>query len=233
MKNSMKRNARQIKSEAMPGYRLPTRKIYREAGRAVAIYMNNKQKKLPPVFFQIKIEQPCSHDKTVKNVYFANNGGMITVEGGRLLQSLPVSWTELADERHFLTAFEADIVNLLVGPITEARYTSLYDDEPFHMPLLNFNALKHYGGASDMEAANEYLDCLFKNETKRCIKADQLFTQAVRFIDNPSNWHAVEYLVGHILGARKNVITCEEIMAIVDEASARQEQPYNIAYALA
>ncbi|HEY5140341.1 MAG TPA: hypothetical protein VIJ25_13655, partial [Methylococcales bacterium] len=60
------------------------------------------------------------------------------LEGGRLIRTLPTSLDEatkdfstvqrLAYER----AFEADMFNLLVGPLAEAKYVAMRDDELQH-----------------------------------------------------------------------------------------------------
>ncbi len=231
----MKRNPIKINSGSIAPKVLLNRTVYHEAGHSAAIYLYNKRKQLPPVFFQININQLESlhNNGPMESPYYADNDCIATVEGGRLLQSLPVSTAELINDRSYLTAFEADIVNLLVGPIAEAKYVALCDDEPFHLQLLNFNALRHYGGASDIEAANEYLECFFKHKTQRLIKANQLFIQAFRFIEDPSNWQAVECLADYILTNRKKTIHCEEIMSVLDEAVTRQHTQQNIAYAYA
>ncbi len=52
---------------------------FHEAGHAVAIYLGNRQKDLPPTFFQILLRKPVNgYDR-----FFAK------VEGGRLIQSVP------------------------------------------------------------------------------------------------------------------------------------------------
>jgi hypothetical protein len=57
---------------------------------------------------------------------------------------------------NYLLAFEADIVNLLIGPLAEAKYTAQIDSEPFSEQLLSVQALKNYGGDADLKVVNEY-----------------------------------------------------------------------------
>jgi hypothetical protein len=39
--------------------------------------------------------------------------------------------------------FEADIINVLAGPLAEAVYLALRDNEPFNPELVNISALQH------------------------------------------------------------------------------------------
>jgi hypothetical protein len=113
-------------------------------------------------------------------------------------------------------AFEADIINLLVGPLAEANYVAMRDDEPINPRLVNLNALHHYGGSSDLETINEYLDCLSANRAQREKKLSELFLAAFNFISDRSNWHAIMALADYILADCKNIIECEEIIAVLD-----------------
>lgn len=81
---------------------------FHEAGHAVAIYLRNKQQQLPPVFFQIILDPHAS--AAFQHNYLAK------VEGGRLIETLPLSQAELSalDEPAYLEAFEADIILSLI-----------------------------------------------------------------------------------------------------------------------
>ena len=116
----------------------------------------------------------------------------------------------------YKSAFEADIVNLLVGPLAEANYVARRDDEPINPRLVNLDALHYYGGSSDLETINEYLDCLNPNKTLREKKLAELFLAAFNFINDGSNWHAITALADYILADCKNIIECEEIIAVLD-----------------
>jgi hypothetical protein len=54
-----------------------------------------------------------------------------------------------------------------VGPLAEANYVAMRDDEPINARLVNLNALHHYGGSSDLETINDYLDCLNTDRAQR------------------------------------------------------------------
>lgn len=196
-----------------------------EAGHAVAIYLGNKQKQLPPVFFQIFIKQLNSGLQSsgcLCKSYDSCNNCITKIEGGRLIHTLPFSVDEAISDftstqkQAYQHAFEADIINLLVGPLAEANYVAIRDDEPINPRLVNLNALHHYGGSSDLETINEYLDCLITNRTHREKKLYELFLAAFNFINDRSNWHAIIALADYILADSKNIIECEEIIAVID-----------------
>ena len=97
--------------------------VFHEAGHAAAIHLYNKQKQLPPVYFQITIKQTAhSHAKPFASRAVTRDHFVAMVEGGCLIQGLPITLLESAnyfslDEQDtYRTAFEADMINLLVGP---------------------------------------------------------------------------------------------------------------------
>jgi hypothetical protein len=96
------------------------------------------------------------------------------------------------------------MINLLVGPLAEAKHVALRDNECFSKNLINVNALHNYGGKSDLE------------------KVSGLFNKAFQFIDSPDHWKAIERLADYILDNTKNTISCEEAIAMRDEKSGRQ-----------
>ncbi len=135
--------------------------VFHEAGHAAAIHLYNRQKRLPPVYFQISIKQT---DYATAQ-YFTNNAVVrnhfaAIVEGGHLIHSLPVTLIEsvINGQDTFRMAYEADMVNLLVGPLAEAKYVALRDNECFNKNLISVNALHHYGGTSDLEKVYDYLE---------------------------------------------------------------------------
>ena len=196
-----------------------------EAGHAAAIYLGNKQKQLPPVFFQIFIKELNSDFQSTgclcKSINSCNNC-FTKIEGGRLIHTLPSSVYEaisdfsLAEKQAYQHAFEADIINLLVGPLAEANYVAMRDDEPINPRLVNLNALHHYGGSSDLETINEYLDCLIADSAQREKKLSELFLAAFNFINDRSNWNAIIALADYILADCKHIIECEEIISVLD-----------------
>jgi hypothetical protein len=196
-----------------------------EAGHAAAIYLGNKQKQLPPVFFQIFIKdlnRDLQSAGCLCKFYDSCSNCITKIEGGRLIHTLPFSVDEAvgnfssAQKQAYQNAFEADIINLLVGPLAEAHYVAIRDDEPINPHLVNLDALQNYGGASDLETINEYLDCLIADRPQREKKLSELFIAAFNFVNDRANWQAIVALADYLLANSKNIIQCEEIIAVLD-----------------
>lgn len=206
---------------------------FHEAGHATAIYLNNKARDLPPVFFQILFmdikevspENVGNHGHTVAGECIAK------VEGGRLIQSLPHSMEDLLEKltdqdeamsrtvKDYVTAFDADIVNLLVGPLAEAKHIAETDNELFNHRLININALKNYGGSSDIESAYEYLQSYSSNKQQQDEKLNGLFNIAFNFVNDYENWKAISKLADYIADSNKNTISCEEIIDVLESSN--------------
>jgi hypothetical protein len=198
--------------------------VFHEAGHASAIHLYNKQKQLPPVYFQITIKK-SDHSLTnpFANRIVTRDHFVAIVEGGCLIHSLPIALIESAnyfslnEQDSYRTAFEADMINLLVGPLAEAKHVALRDNECFSKNLINVNALHNYGGTSDLEKVYEYLENFISENSLHEEKIAELFNQAFQFIDSPVHWQAIERLAGYILGNTKNTIGCEEAIAVIEE----------------
>lgn len=202
---------------------------FHEAGHAAAIYLNNKARNLPPVFFQIIFKELRG---TIDNdiiIYQATQDDSIArVEGGRLIELLPYSIDGLAHKlidqneamaplvRDYIVAFEADIINLLIGPLAEAKHVYSRDDELFNPKLVDLRSLKNYGGGSDVALAREYLESFSASKQQQDEKLDELFTQACDFVSDYSNWKAITKLANYILESNKNIISCEEVVSVIE-----------------
>jgi hypothetical protein len=204
-----------------------------EAGHAAGIYLNNKAVGLPPVYFKIHFKNTCSVTEADVMAYQISHDERVTrVEGGRLIELLPASIDSLVHELterndampkstpDYMRAFEADIINLLIGPLAEAKHVADTDDEQFNHKLVNLDALKNYGGSYDIALANEYLECLSEIKQLRDIKLDELFTSAFNFVNNGANWAAITKLADYMLGSSKSIICCEEISSMLDHSVA-------------
>ena len=198
---------------------------FHEAGHATAIYLYNKQKQLPPVYFQITIKALDRPKDNPLDSRLAYDHFAAVVEGGRLIHSLPVALIEsahyfsVAEQDAYRTAFEADMINLLIGPLAEAKHVALRDDEQFNARLVNIDALHYYGGTSDLEKVYEYLDSFIAAGSRHEEKMVELFNKAFQFISSPSHWQAIERLADYILNNKENIISCEEAIAVLDEKS--------------
>ncbi|MEQ1545281.1 hypothetical protein [Methyloglobulus sp.] len=198
------------------------RAAYHQAGHAAAIYLGNKQKQLPAVHFQIVIKPQPQSDR------FTHNHGKYTakVEGGRLIQSLPMSFAEATqyfswpEQEECLCAFEADVINLLAGALAEAKYVASRDNEVFNPNLVYLGALKFYGGSSDLEVIAEYLECFMLHKAERDRKLAELFLAAFSFVNKQSNWFSINALAEFILAAHKaqskDIIQCEEVISLLE-----------------
>lgn len=206
------------------------RVAFHEAGHAAGIHLNNKVRNLPPVFFKINFKDMDSMSSIDGMAYQSvQNECIARVEGGRLIElppSVDCLKPELIERRggmiqwinDYMAAFEADIINLLIGPLAEAKHVAETDDEPFNHKLVNLEALKNYGGRSDLALVNDYLQYFSANKEQSGEKLDKLFTLAFNFINNPAHWSAVAKLAGHILNNDKNITCCEEIISILDQS---------------
>ena len=202
---------------------------FHEAGHATAIYLNNKARNLPPVFFQI-IFKEVSGDKDYDVIIYraTHDDSIARVEGGRLIQSLPYSIDGLVHKlidhndamvplaRDYIAAFEADIINLLIGPLAEAKQAYNRDNELFNHKLVDLNSLKNYGGGSDLALAREYLESFSANKQQQDEKLDEMFTEACNFLSDCSNWKAITKLANYILDSNKNIISCEEVVSVLE-----------------
>jgi hypothetical protein len=204
-------------------YELNKKTAIHEAGHAAAIYIGNKEKQLPPIFFQIFIKEPIRNNHSESGRFCSSHGHFYaSVEGGRLIHTLPSSLQEVtsrlsaSEKQAYQNAFEADIMNLLVGPLAEAKYVALRDNELMNPRLVNLHALHYYGGLSDLKTANEYLDCLLSDPGQKEKKIADLFTAAYCFINHPAYWRAITGLADYILSAGKKIIECEEAIAVLD-----------------
>lgn len=219
----MKRNYQTDVSCTIDDQDLLRQIAYHEAGHATAIYLYNKQKQLPPVYFHITIKAVDQQQGNIRGTRLACDHFAAAVEGGRLIHSLPVALIESAhyfsdaDQDAYRTAFEADMINLMIGPLAEAKYVALRDNEQFSARLVNIDALRHYGGTSDLEKVYEYLDSFIAAGNRHEEKMAELFNKAFQFISSPAHWKAIERLADYILNNKENIISCEEAIVVLDE----------------
>lgn len=214
--------------------KIPECVAFHEAGHAIAISLNNKTNCLPPVFFQIRFKTVKGNNTPYTNYsttayYSVRNGCMARMEGGRLIQSLPPSLNGLVREitqhhdaaiqliKDYMIAFETDIINMLAGPLAEAKYIAETDNEPFSPYLVNIEALKNYGGHSDLALATEYIQSFSDIKQEQDEKLYALFMKAFKFVTDKENWQAIIKLAHHIQENKKNHINSEEVALVLEE----------------
>lgn len=205
--------------------KIDKRIAYHQAGHAAAIYLGNKQKQLPAVYFQITKQQ--EYDGLLSDRHACKYGKYSAkVEGGRLIQSLPLSFSEVTryfswpQQEELLCAFEADVINLLAGSLAEAKYLASLDAEGFNTHLINLDALHFYGGSSDLEVISEYMESFILLEAERNRKLAELFLAAFNFVENGANWGAISVLAEFIMAEPKDIIHCEEVISLLESRLA-------------
>lgn len=200
---------------------------YHEAGHAAAIYLYNKSNNLPPVYFQITTKE-IGHNKILsENSNLSDTKQLIAkIEGGQLILNHPaflmigdIEFTE-TENQAYQTAYQADIVNLFAGPLAEAKYVALRDNEIFNSLLVNANALKFYGGTSDLNSVYDYLEHFISNKYQREQQLTALFNKAFTFINDPAIWKAITTLASYILNHKNKTISCEEVHTVLDKGIA-------------
>lgn len=209
---------------------LKQRVAYHEAGHATAIHINNRLKNLPPIFYKIIFEKL---EGSVNNIKLSGQIGdhkcIARTIGGLLIQSLPLAFDVLDCQAPACTdksafqftddyrlAFEADIINLLVGPLAEAKFSYQIDGELFNHQLLTVQALKTYGGDADLAVVDEYLQSYSADQNEQNEILNRLFIQANNFVNDNANWKAITRLVNYIHASNKNIISCEEVAEVLD-----------------
>jgi len=223
----MKQRDKRNRSSNSSFYILEQQIAYHEAGHAAAIHFNNRLKKLPPVFFKILLDNSneCVAVNTLK-CSTSSIGSISRTKGGRLIHLLPFALEDMGPETHdsvvshytdgYHPAFEADIVNLLVGPLAEAKFITLMDNELFRFQLLTVPALNNYGGEADLALVYEYLQSYSADPQVQDQCLGYFFKQAFEFVNDRENWNAITQLADYILASNKNEISCEEAVAALE-----------------
>jgi hypothetical protein len=195
------------------------RASFHEAGHAAAIYLYNRQKKLPPVYFSIKFKLTDP---------MAENQNAVRIEGGRLIQALPTCTDDFLEflaasseevQDAYCLAFDADIVNLLCGPLAEAKYTAYTKGKKISGRGLNASALiNDFGGAHDVRLINAYLNSRFDHKAEKRAKLAELTQLACAFLNQAKTWRAISDLAEHLRNSSKRTIECEEAIAVINRS---------------
>lgn len=123
-------------------------------------------------------------------------------------------------------AFEVEIVNLLLGPIAQAKYVASCDNEIFNSKLIDFNALHHYSGTRDLRRVNEYLQYLSPSITERNKLKTKLFVRAFEFINDRDHWQAITRLAEYMIEYNKNTIEDQEVFSVLTNKENEQMDEY-------
>jgi hypothetical protein len=120
---------------------------FHEAGHVAAIYLENKRKSLPPVYFQIDVSKP---DSMAQPLFAKVNGGRLVGDLATVIHENVTHHRDSTDIDSYQLVYEVDIISFLAGPIAEAKYVSIRDNEVFNSNLLTPQAMNHYGGNADL-----------------------------------------------------------------------------------
>ncbi len=204
-------------------YEMIKRTVFHEAGHAVALCLGNQKKSLPPVFFQINFG--CFEKKPAP-VTMARSGqpNLATVTGGHLLDNLPVTILECSgyyscqEKNSYQIACEADVFNLLVGPVSEAKYVAENDGEVFCPDLFPLEILaSNYGGTVDLEYCHHFLEGLIVDPNIRMRKLKSIYREACAFVDDPDHWYVIRHLAFKLLDEQPAKADCEQLLNQIHE----------------
>ncbi|MEY3808219.1 MAG: hypothetical protein RI893_1195 [Pseudomonadota bacterium] len=224
LNNGQEHDGQQDNSDSKSSVKLlePKRSVaFHEAGHAAGIYLNNKAKQLSEVSFKIIFKAVNGKTGADVMVYHSINDDCIArVEAGIFLPFIDSLRYEVAEynETHrqvvddYRKAVEMDIINLLIGPLAEAKDVADTDNELFNHSLVNLDALKNYGGSADVGLVNEYLQSFSTDRQQRNEKSDELFNIAFNFVNDNKNWVIITKLANYILESSDAVSHCDEII---------------------
>jgi len=201
----------------LPHNELNKKRAIHVAGHAVAIYLGRRKKQVPP-FFHIYIKNQNYEFRLSRSLPVCNDKSGHNPENESWVRTMPVSFEKgikgiSSDQfQQYKMAFEADVISLLAGPLAEAKYVAMRDGELINPRLVNLEALQNYGGTSDLEIVQEYLECFIFEDGEKERKISDLFLEAFTFINDKTNWLVITMLANYILTTRKNFIDYEEVV---------------------
>jgi len=201
---------------------LITQTAFHEAGHAAAIYLRNKYYNFPQIRFRISlpgVKQPKLLDNRL--LLLGDMEFHSKLEGGLLVENHALNVKPYESAPAILVyqqACEVDVVNLLAGPLAEAKHIAQRDGEYINQHLVNYEALKNYGGKSDLEKIEEYFDCFGLDPVKKAEKLKELYSVAFHFINHAHHWRAISNLANYMLGSENEIIAYEEASAILEAA---------------
>ncbi|SJM94586.1 conserved hypothetical protein [Crenothrix polyspora] len=206
----MKNNAT-ISTKQDTRVEIDKRIVYHQAGHITAIYLGNKWKQLPDIYFQAIIKQQEQYGQV------SHGKRIVSAEGGSLIpfpEAMPHD--PLPQQEQYRCAFEADIINLLAGSLAEAKYVALCDGEVFNVNLIHLDALHSYGGSSDLDIITEYMERFISCKTERDQKRDELFMAAYSFVNKRVNWDTISALAEFIMAEPLGIINGNKVISLLE-----------------
>lgn len=197
-----------------------TQTAFHEAGHAAAIYLRNRDHNLPQTRFRISVQGVKASKRLNNSQSFNFHLCHAKLEGGLLAET-----KALRDEGVssllglvYQKACAADVVNLMAGPLAEARHVAQRDGEYINQHLVNYDALKNYGGNSDQEKIEKYLDGFRWSSGKKAEKLKELHSAAFHFIHQGHHWRAISRLARYIVDSEREIIAYEDAAAVLEAA---------------
>jgi hypothetical protein len=127
-----------------------------------------------------------------------------------------LSWYQ---QEVYWCAFEADVINLLTGPLAEAKYTAFRDGEIFNANLVNLLDLLYYGGNANLGVITENINC-FATLSQTAARNWPNFSAAYGFVNKRSHLPAISTSAEFIWDEHKNIIHCEEMISLLESSFA-------------
>ena len=187
------------------------RTAFHEAGHAAAIYLENRRKNLPLIYFQIRTRKISAQTTPI----FSEICGGRQIGDGLIMSSTSLAERySISDREAYKTAYEADIINFLAGPLAEAKYEFLRNHEVFSINALRPEVLKNYGGYADMQEVWYYLRCALTSRREQENKLEELYGEAFRFVQEFENWKKIAALAEYILNGAEDYICYEQVNEI-------------------
>lgn len=222
---------------------------FHQAGHMAGFHLNNSGKNFSTVNFRVALIFKDSAQERLIHHQMTVSGRIAKTEGRYLASDLPNALDRSMSSENarymfsevYRLAVECDIVNLLIGPLAEARYIAESDNEPFKQRLIHFNSLHNYGGSAEIELVEAYLQNLPITQQERHVKLADLYGRAFRFVMNSANWGALTQLAHLISTAPEPLVSYQQAATVIDQsldlfqsrrtyADTRQRFPSNYPY---
>ena len=214
----MRRFNHEIEINSSDFLKVNRRTAFHEAGHAAAIYLENRRKNLPLVYFQIRSRKWCGQ---ATPLYSEICGGRQIGDGLMISSRALAERYNLADMAAYKTAYEADIINILAGPLAEAKYEFLCNRQVFNLKALGPDDLLNYGGNADMQEVWYYLRCIIPSRHEQELKLQELFREAFRFVQDVDNWKKITALAQYILDSSEEYICYEQVNQVFQDYQRR------------
>lgn len=165
----MRRFYQRAKNGFRDNLELNRQTAFHEAGHVAAIYLENKRKSLPSIYFEIHVNK---QDNMAQPLFAQVSGGRLIGDLATVIHEDVANHRDSPDIDDYQLVYEADIINFLASSLAEAKYVSIRDNETFNIKLLTPQAINHYGGNADMLVVRDLIwnsSSLRQNNVKRSL----------------------------------------------------------------